>query len=69
MSAADLLKEDDLADWTGHRQRTKLESWLRDRRIPYLYGKGGQIITTMAAINSSLLGNPATIPPESIEFE
>lgn len=54
-----LLSEDDLKAWTGFEQRQKLESWLRERKISYTYGKGNKIITTAHAINHVLTGSKA----------
>lgn len=56
-------------DWTGFRRRTDLEKHLRQSNIPYSYGKAGRIITTLQAVNFSLIGGAAKIAQDSIDFE
>ena len=66
---SELLDEANLMAWSGHAQRVRLEKWLKEQRIPYRYGKGGRIITTLAAVNAALVAGGATIGPDPIEFE
>lgn len=54
-----LLTEDDLKNWTGYRQRSKLEAFLRRERIPFSYGKGNKIIATQAAVDQAISGQKA----------
>lgn len=50
-----LLRTDDLYEWTDIRQRAKLIAWLNENSIPYRLDKTGSPITTMDAVNASLL--------------
>jgi glutamate 5-kinase len=52
-----LLTEEDLRDWTGYQRRGDIERVLRERAIPIIYGRDGQICTTLEAINRTLLGS------------
>lgn len=64
-----LLNEDQLKEWTGHRQRPALMKWLRESRIPYLVGNGGRVCVTEEAINSRLIGNQShALQSAQIEF-
>lgn len=54
-----LLSEDELKAWTGYEQRSKLESWLRENKIAFTYGKGNKLITTSDAVNRVLIGEAA----------
>lgn len=49
-----LLTTDELSAWCGYTRRSDIEQWLRDRGIPWWPGKGGQICTTLEAVNGSL---------------
>lgn len=65
-----LISEEHLKAWTGYKQRTALESRLRELRIPYAHGAGGKIITTLDAVTAALAGQPgAKMESDSIEFE
>ncbi len=56
MDKTELLSQPELMEWSGFKQRTGLIQWLLDNRIPFFYGKGGTIVTTVSAINSPLIG-------------
>jgi hypothetical protein len=64
-----LLTEPQLMDWLGYKRRTDLETRLRELRIPYVYGRGGLIATTLAAVNSALVGRTDTLGAETIDFD
>jgi hypothetical protein len=63
-----LLNEDDLKSWLGFSRRLDLERHLQSCRIPYIYGKGGRICTTIAAIDKILIGGKEFDRFEEIEF-
>ncbi len=54
--ANDLVNEQTLMEWLDYKQRGRIESWLRENRIPFFYGRDGMICTTQSAINNRLLG-------------
>ena len=54
-----LLTEEELKNWTGYRQRSKLEAFLRREKIPFSYGKGNKIIATQTAIDRAISGQKA----------
>lgn len=54
-----LLTEEDLKKWTGYRQRSKLEAFLRREKIPFTHAKGNKIIVTQAAVDRALTGQAA----------
>jgi|TARA_B110000902_G_C14078149_1_gene501998 hypothetical protein len=51
-----LLTQKDLQRWCSYEQKSKLEKWLKDNRISYLYGKGNTLITTQKAVDLALFG-------------
>lgn len=55
-----LVTEDQLKAWSGYKQRGKLESWLRQKRIPFTHGKGNKLISTQEAVDRALAGEKAT---------
>lgn len=58
-----LLKQPALLDWTGFKRPADLEKWLKDNHIPYRRAKGGELVTTQAAIDAALIGaNDAAKP-------
>ncbi len=57
-----LITEDELKEWTGYKQRSKIEAFLRREKIPFTYGKGSKILVTRAAINNALGGAPIANP-------
>lgn len=63
-----LLSEDDLKNWLGFSRRLDLERHLQNIRIPYVYGKGGKICTTISAVDKVLIGGKESTPSEEIEF-
>lgn len=66
---SELINEEPLKEWTGHKQRPALMKWLREQRIPYLVGNGGRVCVTEEAINHRLLGADPAMKPDAIEFE
>ncbi len=56
MEKTELITQPELMEWSGFKQRTGLIQWLTDNRIPFFFGKGGVIVTTISAINSPLVG-------------
>lgn len=55
-----LLKTEQIAQWCGYTRKADIEKWLRDNAIPWRRGKGGEICTTLDAINESLKGREAS---------
>ncbi len=51
-----LITEDQLKAWLDFKNRADVEKWLKARRIPYDYGRGGAICTTAAAIEGYFTG-------------
>jgi hypothetical protein len=62
-----LITEDQLQEWLGIKQRTRLMRALQELKIPYVLGGGGRICTTQGAIDQALVGAPA-VQEEEIEF-
>jgi len=63
-----LISESQLRAWLGFNRRADLERHLRESKIPFAYGKGGRIVTTLAAIDSTLAGAQTALPAEPIDF-
>ncbi|MCW7556442.1 hypothetical protein NX722_28645 [Endozoicomonas gorgoniicola] len=51
-----LIKEAQLKDWTGFKQQKPLIDFLIENNIPFARGKGGEIITTINQIDTTLSG-------------
>lgn len=49
-----LLKTEQLSDWCGYTRKADIERWLRENGIAWRRGKGGEICTTLQAVNESL---------------
>ncbi|WP_062266970.1 hypothetical protein [Endozoicomonas arenosclerae] len=49
-----LIGEDQLKAWTGHKQQKNLLDFLISNNIPFARGKGGEVITTINQIDSAL---------------
>ena len=49
-----LIKEDQLKDWTGFKQQKLLIDFLIENNIPFFRGKGGEVITTIQQIDSTM---------------
>jgi hypothetical protein len=62
-----LITEDQLQEWLGIKQRTRLMRTLRELKIPYALGGGGRICTTQSAIDQALVGAIA-VQEEEIDF-
>jgi hypothetical protein len=54
--------------WLGYKRRTDLETALRGLKIPYGYGKGGVVVTTVSAVDRALVGTADTIHTDAIQF-
>ena len=52
-----LITEDDLKSWTGYTRRADIENWLREQRIPFVFGKQNRLCTTQDAIDRALSGD------------
>lgn len=63
-----LLKQPDLLEWTGYKRPADLENWLKENRIPYRKGKGGELVTTQAAVDAALLGVNHGSPEEQFDI-
>lgn len=64
---AQLLTEADLKEWLGIERRSALERRLREIGAKIVYGKDGQVCTTVAAINAAL-GVRVSTQTNDIEF-
>lgn len=58
-----LVKEEDLKEWTGYDQRASIEKWLEENEINYRLGKKGRICVT-----SEDLKNKSNSDFDEIEF-
>ena len=63
-----LLDEEALKEWSGHQQRSKLEVWLKHNQIALTFGKGNKLISTEAAVNRALMGEPASANDDNDGF-
>ena len=65
-----LVNEEALKAWLNISQRAALEKHLRSHGVPIIYGRGGCICTTMAAINKAMgiATSDGATKPEEIEF-
>ncbi len=61
-----LLNAEALARWLGYERDGDIARWLRQRRIPFWYGKDRRPCTTQKAIDSILVGEGEQ---ERIPFE
>lgn len=52
---SELLTSEDLELWTGFKQPAKQMMWLRENNIPYRLDRRHHPITTVGAVNASLL--------------
>jgi len=50
-----LIKTEDLYEWAECKQQSKLISWLNANNIPYRLSRTGRPITTIDAVNASLM--------------
>ena len=64
-----LIKEADLMEWLGYSRRGDLETFLVSHKMPFAYGRGGRIVTTIDAINQPLIGRQTEIQAGAIEFD
>jgi len=53
--SAPLLSSEQLSEWTGIKQPSRLITWLNKNGIPYRLNSAGRPITTTEAVNASLL--------------
>lgn len=49
-----IISEKDLMTVTGYKKRSLLEKCLRKQKVRFFYGQGGQIWTTLEALNVGL---------------
>ena len=49
-----LIKYDDLKEWSDVKQRNKLIDWLKENHIAFRLNRDGFPVTTVDAINKSL---------------
>lgn len=52
----ELIQEEDLYTWANTRRRTSLQKWLNENRIPYMFDSKQRVITTVTAVNQTLMG-------------
>ena len=58
LGANGIITESELMEATGYDQRGRLVTHLERCGIPYFPGNGGQVWTTLAAINAALKREP-----------
>lgn len=63
-----LINQPELLKATGHKTKSSLEKCLRAQKVRFLYGKNGEIFTTLDALNAAMGLQSQTQEPESIEF-
>lgn len=66
MAANGIITEPELMAATGYTARGRLISHLERCRVPFFAGNGGQIWTTLAAINEAL--QPKSERKREVEF-
>ncbi|OQX33589.1 MAG: hypothetical protein B0D91_14080 [Oceanospirillales bacterium LUC14_002_19_P2] len=55
-----LVTEDELKEWTKYVRTGDIIRFLRENQVPFWEGRGGRVLTTLEAINSSLLNKQIT---------
>ena len=65
---SNILTNEELKKATGYDKNSAIEKCLRAQKIPLLYGKDGQVFTTIDAINSALGIVAGEQQSEEIEF-
>jgi len=50
-----LISQDQLKDWVDVKSKLKLEKWLNKNRIPFTFNAKGHVITTLQAVNNSVM--------------
>lgn len=63
-----LINHEQLRAATGCKTRESLEKLLRDQKVPFLYGAGGKLFTTVEAVNAAMGLNPAKAETKEIDF-
>ena len=63
-----LINHDQLRAATGCKTRESLEKTLREQKVPFLYGAGGKLFTTVEAVNSAMGLSPVQAETKDIEF-
>lgn len=58
-----LLGFDELAAWSGLKRPAAVRRWLADRGIAYTTRPDGRPVTSIAAIDSAILGGRRTAEP------
>jgi hypothetical protein len=61
-----LLRQEDLEQWTGYQRRADIERFLRKTGISFTYGKNNKICTTQHAVDSAL--NPKDDNGQEVSF-
>ena len=63
-----LISQPDLMEWSGIKQKTALVKWMIKNRIPFYYGRNGEVVTTYTAINQPLIGNEPQLKEQPLRF-
>jgi hypothetical protein len=63
-----LVDESELLERFGFRRPGDLRKCLDAQHIPYFYGRGGKIVTTIQALNNQLIDKPVSVDNGSITF-
>lgn len=63
-----LITQPALMEWVGIKQKTVLVKWMIKNRIPFYYGRNGEVVTTYAAINQPLIGNEQQPKNQPLKF-
>ncbi len=63
-----LISQPVLMEWSGIKQKTALVKWMIKNRIPFYYGRNGEVVTTYAAINQPLIGNEPQLKEQPLRF-
>jgi hypothetical protein len=61
-----LIKYDDLREWSDVKQRNKLVDWLKENHIAFRLNRSGYPVTTVDAINKSLQSD--SDPDDEVDF-
>lgn len=63
-----LITQPALMEWAGIKQKTALVKWMMKNRIPFFFGRNGEVVTTYAAINQPLIGNEQQSKNQPLKF-
>jgi hypothetical protein len=64
-----IINHEALAEATNCKKLDDLEKTLRENKIPFFYGKGGRVWTTLTALNNALGLYKDQKTDEGIEFK